>query len=383
MSEIENNQDVIPLILFKNIGELSKKFRDHPDYEKIIDLANNFLNYDIHIVNLPIGTDLNKIVETFERINRTGEPLSIFELLTARLYKYKIKLRDLLEESKKKHSAINVIHPESILKVIALIRGKEPKRRNILELEPKNFEEDWKNACNSLENAYKRILDIKNGYGVLDFKKWVPYSTMIVPLAAMIHYVKKEKLENKSVYEKIDKWYWVSVFFNRYDQAVDTTSSDDFKAVKEWILNNKIPEFIQKLNINEIDLDVDKQSSSIYRGIINLITLKGALDFKTGQPPQFEKNKVQDDHIFPKSIYKENKIANRTIISTNQNKIDKRPSEYFKERIKELGEEKVKSILFTHLIPPEALHHLLNDNLEEFIKVRKLAIINEIKRKVC
>jgi len=45
------------------------------------------MNYQIHIVSLPRDTDLEKIVETFERINRTGEPLSIFELLTARLKK--------------------------------------------------------------------------------------------------------------------------------------------------------------------------------------------------------------------------------------------------------------------------------------------------------
>lgn len=379
LGEIKNNHNVIPLSLFKNIGELSKKFRDHQNYEKIIDIANNFLNREIHIVNLPIGTNLDKIVEIFERINRTGEPLSIFELLTARLYKHGIKLRDILDASKTQYSFIENVQPEFILKVIALIRGVEPKRKNILELEPENFEEHWKRACEALEYAYKRILDIKNGYGVLDFKKWSPYSTLIVPLAAIIYYIKNKKLENKSNYDKIDKWYWTSVFSNRYDQAVDTTTFNDLKEVSEWIETDKVPDFIQKFNPNEIDFDIDKQSSATYRGIINLIVLKGAHDFKTGQPPQFEKNKVQDDHIFPKSIFKENKIMNRTLISTNQSKVDKKPSEYFPERIKELGEEKVKEILKSHLIPEEALECLLKDDLNRFMEIRKKAIIHEIK----
>lgn len=125
---------------------------------------------------------------------------------------------------------------------------------------------------------------------------------------------------------------------------------------------------------------MDKQLSATYRGIINLIALKGAYDFKSGQPPQFERDKVQDDHIFPKSIFNENKILNRTIISTNQSKINKKPSEYFKERIKELGEEKVKEILESHLIPHEALNFLLSDNIEKFMESRKKAILNEIKK---
>jgi len=381
-SEIKNNSNIIPFSLIRNIGELSKKFVNHPNHEKIIDLANDFLNREIHVVNLPIRTDLDKIVETFERINRTGEPLSVFELLTAKLYKYGIRLRDLLKNAKTSYAFVESVHPEFVLKVIASIRGKEPKRKNLLELESKDFENDWQKACEALEYAHKRVLDVKNGYGVLDFKKWMPYSTMMVPLAAMLYFVKSEKLESKSNYDKIDAWYWISVFSNRYDQAVDTTTAEDFKAVKEWIKNNKFPESIQKFNPNEIDLDIDKQSSAIYRGIMNLIVLKGALDFKTGQPPQFEKEKVQDDHIFPKSIYDEHRILNRTPITTNQSKIDKDPSEYFGERIEELGKEKVKSILESHLIPYEALAYLLNNDLEKFMELRKSAIISEIKVKI-
>lgn len=383
LSEIENNEMIIPIILFKNIGELSKKFRDNPDFERIIDLANNFLNYEIHMVTLQRSTGLNKIVETFERINRTGEPLSIIDLVTARLYKHEIRIRDLIENSRERYTFIKAVQGESILKVIALIREKEPKRKKLLELEPENFKNDWEFACQYLQKAYERILDIKNGYGVLDFKKWMPYSTMIVPLAALMYFIETERLQSDKAYRKIDVWYWTSVFSNRYDQAVDTTSFNDFELIKKWIKDeNKVPEFISKFNPEEIDFDVDKQNSSIYRGVINLITLKGAYDFKTGQPPQFVRNKVQDDHIFPKSIYRENRIANRTIISTNQSKINKKPSEYFRERINEIGEQRVKEILATHLIPAEALPYLLNDDLEKFMELRKLEIINEIRERV-
>lgn len=381
LARLENSNDFMPISLIKDIWKISKRFRDHPEFEKIIELANNFMNRQIHIVNLPLNTSLDKIVETFEKINRTGVPLSIFELLTARLYKYGINLRDMLENTRNEYSFASEVQPEFILKVIALIRNIEPKRKNILEFSPENFLEDWETACESLELAYKRILDIKNGYGVLNFKKWAPYSTMIVPLAAMLYYVKHKKLENKLNYEKIDRWYWTTVLSKRYDQAVDANSYYDFRSFIEWIENEKVPQFIKEFKPAEVDFEVDNQSSAVYRGLISLIVLNGAYDFKTGLPPQFEMNKVQNDHIFPKSVFNENRILNRTLISTNQSKIDKRPSEYFAERIKEIGEHKVKEILKTHLIPEEAIDFLLRDDLENFMESRKQCFIEEIKKR--
>ncbi len=381
-SEIKNNPNIIPISLFKDIGKLSIKIREHKNYEKIINIANNFMNFEIHTVNLPMSTNLEKIVETFERINRTGEPLSIFELLTAKLYKDSIKLRDLWENAKENYNFAKFVPPEFILKVISLIRGKEPKRRNILELQPQNFVKDWERACMALEDAYKRATDIKNGYGAFVFKNWMPYPTMLVPLAAILEFIRTEKRDTKNNYEKIDKWYWVSVFSNRYDQAVDTTSVADFKILKEWITDdNKKPDFIQKFNPEEVDLDTEKQNSAIYKGVINLVVLEGALDFKTGQPPQFAPEKIQDDHIFPKSIYKENRVINRTLISTNAEKSNKRPSEYFTQRYKELGMEKLREILRSHIIPPEALDDLLHDNIQKFLQKRKKAIIDVIAQK--
>jgi hypothetical protein len=74
---------------------------------------------------------------------------------------------------------------------------------------------------------------------------------------------------------------------------VDTTSYSHFSVIKAWIEDDKLtPDFIQKFEPKTVDLEIDKQSSAIYRGVINMIFLKGALDFKTGQPPQFGKEKI-------------------------------------------------------------------------------------------
>ena len=146
--------------------------------------------------------------------------------------------------------------------------------------------------------------------------------------------------------------------------------------------DDKIPEFVKKFNINDVDVDVEKQGAATYRGVINLIVLNGALDFKTGQPPQFYKEKVQDDHIFPKSKYKVNSVINRTLISTNAAKGDLNPSKYFNGRIKDYGKEKLKEILSTHLIPENAIDDLLTDNINDFLKKRKEKILDKIKEMI-
>jgi hypothetical protein len=170
ISEIEKQPQVIPFSLLKDVGKLAVKFRDHPRLEDIIKLANSFMQREIHVVTLGVNTPPERIVETFERINKTGVPLSIFELLTAKLYKHHIKLRDLLMDAKQKYSSIKVIPEEYVLKVVALLRGQEVKRKNLLELDPKDFVSDWERACEALEQAYKVVTDAKNGFGFWTLK---------------------------------------------------------------------------------------------------------------------------------------------------------------------------------------------------------------------
>jgi hypothetical protein len=383
LGEINENKNIIPFSLIKDIGKLALKFKEDSRFESIINLANDFMKREVHSISLKSGTDPERIVETFERINRTGEPLSIFELLTAKLYKHNVKLRDLFNEAKKDYTFVKIMAPEFILKVIALLREEETKRKNLLELKPDNFEQDWKRACEALKAAFERVTDVKNGYGVLDFKKWMPYSTMIVPLAGIIDFLKINKLENPSNYKKIDCWYWASVFSTRYDEAADTKSHDDYEDLREWFSDDeKIPEAIQKFNLGSVDLEIDRQSSAIYRGVMGMVVIKGAFDFKTGKPPQFDKEKIQDDHIFPKTLYKYNSIPNRTLISTNLEKWKTEPSKYFKERLLEHGKDTFKLIMGSHLIPEEAIEYLLKDDLPNFTEKRKQAIIDELKKLV-
>ena len=62
---------------------------------------------------------------------------------------------------------------------------------------------------NKFNNFLERFLD-KNEYGIADINKWLPYRPMLIVMLAI------ENFNNKN-YDKINQWYWSSVFSERFN----------------------------------------------------------------------------------------------------------------------------------------------------------------------
>jgi hypothetical protein len=187
----------------------------------------------------------------------------------------------------------------------------------------------------------------------------------------------------------LDKWYWASVFTQRYDSAVDTKAYQDVVQVRRWLRGGEPPEWLANLSIDSIDVDTDEQRSAIYRGLMCLIVLEGAKDFINGQSANL--NECQDDHIFPRAKFgKEEKIdsiLNRTLISAQSNRIksDKKPSEYLSSFLQQhynSNEDHLLKTLQSHLISREAYEAMKCDNFQAFIKARRQAFIQKIQEKL-
>lgn len=385
LSQANANPDYISFKEFTDVGALSKKLTGSKYVEHLADvmnIVNNFSNYRIHEVSLGKDVSLNRVVETFERINRTGEPLSVTDLLVARVYQKEIRLRALIEQAHDRFKFLKDeqgLDPEYVLRVMCLARGKEVRRKDILELSADSFGEDWEAACGVLEEGYKRIINRKNGYGAITFKRWTPSSSMIVPLSALLLFIKARKLDLASSFVRIDDWYWASVFGNRYNEAVNTTTYSDYTKMTEWLLDErKVPPFIADFKVEDVDLNVSSQSSAVYRGVMCLVSLKGAFDFRSGNDPSDDVGRLEDDHIFPKSLYRENGVLNRSLILSNEKKGAQVPAEYFSALEKINGESEFGDILATHLIDANGLKALKENRLDDFVKARDAAIRSEI-----
>jgi hypothetical protein len=194
---------------------------------------------------------------------------------------------------------------------------------------------------------------------------------------------------------KLRHWYWSSVFTNRYSGSVESTTSRDFLDVKAWFEDDKAaPALLEEFRTRFGSLDLRKEikkGTSVYNGIFNVLVMKGARDWMTGNVPTYEE--LDDHHIVPKDWGKDSglgtaidTILNRTPLTavTNRHVIGKKlPNKYLPGLIKENGEKAVRSTLSTHYISADAFDILLRDpfkltDFEAFLEERQKTLFKAV-----
>jgi uncharacterized protein with ParB-like and HNH nuclease domain len=100
---------------------------------QILSFVHRFRNFEVPIVTLSAETPIDDIVNIFERINRTGLVLSLFDLVAARLYLKEIRLRDLWANFVKViQKCQNSLNPNSYLRSLRFGKKGSPRDRCFL-----------------------------------------------------------------------------------------------------------------------------------------------------------------------------------------------------------------------------------------------------------
>lgn len=222
-------------------------------FEKIIEkkelvrsLFNRWFEFQVPSLTLE-NRPLHEVAEIFERINRTGMELSVFALATAVFFKKGINLRHWwIEYYNEEENVVgrfckidDEIYPKYILQIMALLQGEEVKKKILIN--PKKFtidKERWNKACKLLNNSLERLQNTQTGYGVIR-PGLLPYKPIIVTLAALLEHCKAQ-----NDFEKVDAWYWGSVFTGRYAGSSDTAIKQDFDQVKDWLSDDAKPDVL-------------------------------------------------------------------------------------------------------------------------------------------
>lgn len=376
---------------------------DKPAWNEALERMRAFLVPTLAIPKIP-PNDPDRIAEVcaiFEKMNSKGVRLSVYDLLTARLYKDGIDQHALWEEAVEKYDLLNQFSdgkPDDfgvyVLRTIALMRGLDVKSKSLINLTPQNYAADWRQAVAYMEKALQRLTSIgADGFGVFD-TKWMPYSTMTSPLAAMLHAIDHKKFGHQA-YKLMRRWYWASVFRERYAGSVESTIYRDYhdwlKAVADSAFE---PAAISDARISIVEneafsLRQVSRVNSVYRGIMCLIALRGAKDFQADDSIEF--HTLEDHHIFPKAyLYKQktpdgkpipservNSIVNRTLISAQTNRRISRnsPSQYL-ERL--VPTEHCAEIMSSHFVDADGLAAMQADDFEAFLDARELSLLTEV-----
>ena len=353
-------------------------------------------DYHFPVVTLSDETEPDALCTIFETLNRTGVKLSAFELLTARFWPQDINLRDLWEKARGEYPIIVDfdVDPYYVLQAISLACRKAPscKRSDVLNLKATDINEWWT----------KVIVGLKTGLEILkdDCKvlqpKWLPYQTMIAPLAAVLAKTGIPKNAVAGVQrEKLKRWFWCAVFGQVYESAPNSKSAKDVLDLFEWLNEGALPESVSALKFDPKSLrDITPRQRAIYRGTICLVLTNGTKDFHSQgiiTSKIMNEEGIDDHHVFPADYLeklKEIKIAkhrdcilNRTLIDRTTNQIinNRAPSKYL-EDIRKTPGFPFEEVLQSHWLPTGADSPLLRDDYEEFLNWREQRLWQEIKR---
>lgn len=376
-----------------------------------------FNQYYISYIELDRDIDVAKVCDIFTQINSKGVTLDIFDLLNAILRPKEIYLKKMWHEAEgvlsytdAKKMKIYVLQVMSILEQSycsakylyylvpeAIKTIKKPdgtKEKVVLVQDTNDFLKRWEVSVKALKKAIQSLKSPRD-YGAIT-PAFVPYPSIIPAFAAIKSYVDGLSTPNKlDIQTKIRKWYWASVFTNRYSSSVESTSAKDFQDLKKWFEDSDaepevIADFIGKYKTIDLMNDNPK-GSAIYNAIFNLFVINEARDWSTFDLPEYES--LDDHHIVPHSIFKDiagssiNSILNRTPLSldTNRKIIKARmPYEYIKEMLENNDPEKVYDVLASHLISRKAVDILLRipftkEDFEEFLSNRQETIRDAIE----
>lgn len=385
---------------------------DERDYDKALDLRrewdeevapwiNRIRDYRFPVIELNKDMELSAICHIFEKVNSTGVPLTVFELCTAILWAQGLHLNDKWDETKRSLQERHILRMQgdldgtTFLQTISLLSSLNRKlespdsriavsmrREALLKLTAETVNEWWDTVHLAYQDASRFLLQ----QGIIA-QRILPYSTMLAPLAAILAQLRTTygSVEFGGTWPKVERWYWCSVFGNRYSGTAESAAQADVEQVVRWVAGGPEPDVVRTFSFSaDRLLEISTIRNVVYKGVLCLLAKNGAKDF-SGEGPlstQLFYDMYQDHHhIFPRSAFDKlgidsnhkDSIINKTLIgsATNRSIGGRLPSVYLEKLRERHGSNRMDEILRSHLIDPSTLE---NDQWEEFALSRREAI---------
>ena len=348
-------------------------------------VLENFSDYQLPVINLDKKTPKEAVCTVFEKVNTGGITLNVFELVTASFAAdaENFSLRDDWNCRKQRlysHAGVlKGIQGDQFLQVIALLKTQEDRRlalsgdkhlvqipgigckkKDILNLKLADYQR-W---ADKVEKGFKDAAKFLHTQFVFEFRN-VPYTTQLVPLAALHVELEKELLP-AFANNRLEHWFWSGIFGEVYGGAIETQIALDLDQVASYVRDGTLPTLVTQANfIPERLLSLRTRNSAAYKGLYALQMKNGASDWISNLPISmvtYHERKIDIHHIFPKFWCRKkakpaiparlyNSVINKTPIDAYTNRVigGSAPCRYLpKLRTKMTSYEELCHILRTH-----------------------------------
>ncbi len=386
-------------------------------------IINAFRTYLLPIIELKKETSKEAVCLVFEKVNTGGVQLSVFELITASYAAEGYNLRDdwfgstirgvssrkerleedpLLQgtEAPEFLQAVTLLHTHELRRA-DLDKGKtgkqvqpvSAKRTDVLEL-PLSAWKDW---ADQVEEGFRLAAKFLRKECIYD-RRELPYSTQVVPLAAVMTRIQDHWLE-PLIYDKLARWYWCGVLGELYGGSVETRIANDYEDLLQWFGDDAaLPRTVRDASFQPDRFDtLRSRSSAAYKGLSVLVLREGAKDwFWKASIQELDAMDVNDmaldiHHIFPRAWCETHNIPrdrydsilNKTQISYKANRKigGDAPSVYLRriqnEKNVQLSDEEMDKLLASHALSPVLMRR---DDFDGFIEDRRQRLLTLIEK---
>ncbi len=374
-------------------------------------VLKSFREYLIPVIQLHKDTSKEAVCLVFEKVNTGGVALSVFELVTASYAAEGYNLRDdwygstvrnvkSRRERLAREPLLAEIEATEFLQALTLLFTHERKRSDIAQgrtgkdVRPVSAKRAdvlelplsaWRDSAESVEKGFNLAAKFLHKESIYS-RRELPYSTQLVPLAAVMARIGDKWLEPR-IYDKIARWYWCGVMGELYGGAVETRIANDYEQLLDWFgADDPIPRTVFDAGFQADRFDtLRSRLSAAYKGINILILREGARDWfwKAGiQDLDIDEIALDIHHIFPRAWCIQNKIPrnvydsilNKTTLSYKANRkiSGDAPSAYL-PRIQaepnvQLTDSQMDALIASHAIDGVLLR---TDSFEAFIADRR------------
>jgi hypothetical protein len=346
-----------------------------------LSFVDPLVHYAFPVTVLPQSTELEAVCTIFETLNRTGKPLTPFELISARAFAGGHSLRDFWNAALTRHPILVdfAIEPYYVLQVIALRLGQSCKRSSVLSVAPDDVAAEWDAAVADMAAA---IAMLRDECGVL-ISKWLPYRPMLIPLAAawreVLASVGPERGARRA---QLKRWFWCACFTGEYESSSASLAERDTPVLREWLAGGDEPATVADFSWNPARWrSVSARQQGLYKATIALTLTGQPRDFHTAVPLSqevIEAGKVDDHHIFPRGYLKDigrgaevDSVLNHCLIDRQTNaRIGKRAPSVYLAEIRAALDKDLDRVLDSHRLPPGEQSPMARDDVDAFLTWR-------------
>ncbi|WIM68683.1 DUF262 domain-containing protein [Corynebacterium breve] len=405
------NNHIVPVssLLGEAGNDLLFDMATQSDDPQIRDAVKQFHNrivramtaYDIPMVRLDRDTAQRGIGQIFAQANSVGQPMDVFELLTAVFANedHSFRLADHWAEVEaylRRHPALDGVERIQFLRSVALLvtsrRGSAMGHRgDILNLSLQEYLE----AAEELLPAYDTTAEFLYKRRIVSTDQ-VPYSFQLVPLTVIFAILKDspEVLESVQGRDRLNQWFWSGVFGELYGSAAPTIRAGrDVDQVTAWVrgATDEVPKTVADAEFKESRLITADQDSGVYRGLYALLMARGARDWRTGLPFNSETIAELQPHfaqIFPRpfcaatgvrpelaeSVVNRTPMGRRTEIMIDGGA----PNRYIRRMQSKsiMEDDEFDAVVATHEVNPDTL---FNGDIERFFRERRERFLGMIE----